>query len=134
MSQDIGNIMTFQIYDESRAMYVDILPLIRYKGIKYTRNDIDSENAGRSLDGLMHRGRIAIKVKLDITCRSLSSEEVTLLFKLIKPEYVMVRYVDPLDGLTVRTFYSNNVPATFCMVAPDGTAWWDDIQFPLIEQ
>ena len=113
---------------------VDILPFIKYKGIKYTRNDIDSENAGRSLDGLMHRGRIAIKVKLEISCRSLNNSEIQTLFNAILPEYVNVEYVDPLEGHVTKTFYSNNVPATFAMVKPDGECWWDDIDFPLIEQ
>lgn len=113
---------------------VDFLPYIKYKGIKYTRNDIDSSKAGRNLSGTMNRGRVAIKIKLEITCRSLDASEVKKLFKAIEPEFVNVTYVDPKDGLVTKQFYSNNVPATFCMVKPDGSCWWDDISFPLVER
>lgn len=113
---------------------VDIMPFIKYKGIKWTRNDIDSANAGRTLSGLMNRGRVTMKVKLEISCRSLSQTEVQTLFNLIYPEYVTVEYVDPLFGPRSAQFYSNNVPGTFCMLKPDGTGWWDDISFPLVER
>lgn len=112
----------------------DIMPLIAYKGIKWTRNDIDAAKAGRTLSGLMYRGRVTMKVKLNITCRSLSSTEVNMLFNLIYPEYVTVEYVDPLYGERMAQFYSNNVPGTFCLLKPDGTGWWDDISFPLVER
>ena len=45
-----------------------------------------------------------------------------------------VEYVDPLFGPRSAQFYSNNVPGTFCMLKPDGTGWWDDISFPLVER
>ena len=113
---------------------VDIMPLIKYKGIKWTRNDIDSANAGRTLAGTMNRGRVTTKIKLDISCRSLSLHEVQMLFNLIWPEYVTVEYIDPLFGARSVQFYSNNVPATFAMMKPDGSCWWDDISFPLVER
>ena len=112
----------------------DITSLIKHKGIKWTRNDIDSANAGRTLSGLMNRGRVTTKVKLEITCRSLSPEEAQMLLNLVYPEYVTVEYIDPQMGERVAEFYSNNIPATFCAIAPDGTAWWDDISFPLVER
>ena len=113
---------------------VDIMPLIKYKGIKWQRNDIDSAKAGRTLAGKMNRGRVTMKVKLDISCRSLNQAEAQALLNLIYPEYVWVEYVDPLLGPRIAEFYSNNVPATFCMLKPDGTGWWDDVSFPLVER
>lgn len=113
---------------------VDVLPYIAYKGIKWTRNDIDSENAGRTLDGTMNRGRVCMKVKLEVTCRPLSSDEAHTILNLIEPEYVTVSYIDPQLGDRTVQFYSNNVPATFCILKPDGTGWWDEISFPLVER
>ena len=113
---------------------VDIAPYIAYKGIKWTRNDIDSANAGRTLNGLMNRGRVCMKVKLDIKLRPLKQEEATTILKLIDPEYVNVHYVDPLLGERNVQFYSNNVPATFCMQASDGELLWDEMSFPLVER
>ena len=112
----------------------DILPYIAEDGIKWQRNDIESPDAGRTLDGLMHRGRVAMKVRLDITCKPLTSSQAMTLLRLIEPEYVTVQYTDPVDGSVTRTMYSNNIPATAATVYPDGTALWEGITFPLVER
>ena len=54
--------MTFKINN------VDFSKYVASGGLKWSRNDIDSPNTGRTLDGLMHRGRVATKIRLDITC------------------------------------------------------------------
>ena len=113
---------------------VDMLPYIAHQGIKWQRNDLDSSDAGRTLDGVMHRGRVATKIRLDITCRPLRSEEAKVVLNAILPEYVQVEYTDPMYGLSVKTMYSNNNPATHMLLQPDGVEWWHDITFPLIEQ
>lgn len=113
----------------------DILPLIEAGGIGWSRNDIDSPNAGRTLDATMNRGRVAQKVKLKIKCRPLTQAEAEVLLNLIDPEYVIVDYKDPKAG--VRTgvqFYSNNVPATLGIIDTDGVLHWKDISFPLVER
>ena len=95
----------------------DILPLVAKGGIKWTRNDIDSANAGRTLDGTMHRGRVTTKVKLEVKCKPLLQSEVQALLTLIEPEYVTVDYIDPKVGArTGIQFYSNNVPASMWFV------------------
>ena len=113
---------------------IDIASLIAHGGLKWQRNDLEDPKSGRTLDGLMHRGRVTTKIRLDITCRPLNKTEVSMILNLIYPEYVTVEYDDPMDGHVTRTMYSNNNPATFLMVHSDGTETWDDITFPLIEQ
>ena len=112
----------------------DITKLIKQKGLKWTRNDIDSANAGRSLDGKMHRGRVVTKIKLEITCVPLTQAQASMMLRLIYPEYVNVHYVDPLLGERRVQFYSNNVPSTFNSQATDGSLLWDDLSFPLVER
>ena len=52
----------------------------------------------------------------------------------IMPEYVTVRYDDPMAGTVVtKTMYANNNPATFLMVKGN-TGLWDGITFPLVEK
>lgn len=104
-------------------------------GYKVTRNDGDSERAGRTMDYQMHRDRIAVKMKLEIACRALTGEETRKLLNAIYPEYITVTYYDPRVGVrdNIR-FYSNNVPSEFLFEKPDGTEWWDGITFPLVEQ
>lgn len=113
---------------------VDILPYVEHQGIKWQRNDLDSEGSGRTMDGMMQRGRVATKIRMDITCRPLKSEEASIVLKAIFPEFVSVEYTDPMDGLVTRQMYANNNPATHMMIQPDGTEWWNGITFPLIER
>lgn len=113
---------------------VDILPYVAHQGIKWQRNDLDSAEAGRTLDGTMHRGRVASKVRMDITCRPLRSAEASIVLQAIYPEYITVEYIDPMSGKTTKQMYSNNNPATHMLLQSDGTEWWHDISFPLIER
>ena len=113
---------------------VSIVNYIAEDGIKWQRNDVESEDAGRTLDGVMHRDRVASKVRLDIKCRPLTSSEAMAVLGAIKPEFVTVRYIDPQDGSVTRTMYSNNIPALCATVNPDGTAVWKGLEFPLIER
>ena len=118
-----------------RINNTDITRYIKHKGIKWTRNDIDSANAGRNLAGTMNRGRVITKVKLELSCLALNQSQTETLLSLIYPEYVTVDYIDPqLGERTGIQFYSNNVPATFCALKTDGSMEWDDISFPLVER
>ena len=117
-----------------RVNGVDLLPYVAENGIKWTRFDVEAPDTGRTLDGVMHRGRVAKKVRLDITCRPLQSYEAAVVLAAIEPEYVTVQYVDPMDGLVVKTMYSNNIPVTCAMAYEDGTAVWRDLSFPLVER
>lgn len=87
------------------------------------------------MDARMHRERVATKIRLDISCRPLLTEEASLILSIILPEYVSVTYLDPMAGTTVtKTMYSNNIPASYCVGKNDGREYWQGIDFPLIEQ
>lgn len=113
---------------------VDILPYVAHQGIKWQRNDLDAPDSGRTLDGVMQRARVSSKIRLDITCRPLKSDEAKIVLNAIYPEYVSVEYTDPMQGLVTKQMYSNNNPASHMLLQPDGTEWWNDITFPLIER
>ena len=127
--------MTVTIYTVGASTGgVAITDHIKFGGIKWQRADVDGEDAGRPLDGLMHRDRVDIKYRLDITCKPLTLSQASTVLAAIEPEFVDVVYDDPRVGSSVRrTVYSNNVPATFCMTR-DGVDYWEGIAFPLIEQ
>jgi len=130
--------MYFEINGTNIAKYVAV------KGIKWTRNDIDSAKAGRNLAGTMNRGRVCTKVKLEIklvpmkqyvsTVKPVGELDVSDIIRLIYPEYVTVHYSDPLYGERTVEFYSNNVPATVCVEDSEGDLLWDEISFPLVER
>ena len=125
--------MTFTIGTGGSA--VDMVPYVAHDdGFKWQRYDIDDPNTGRTLDGLMHRGRVATKIRLDIKCRPLTSTELGAVLNAILPEYVTVTYSDPMYGTVTKTMYSNNNPAVHALKWTDGTEWWDGITFPLVER
>lgn len=114
---------------------LDMKPYIANQGLQWTREDLEGANAGRgSIDGTMYRDRRAIKYRFDITCRPLLDTELSLVLQAINPEYITVRFTDPLD-LTVKTktFYSNNVPASFLMRI-GSKEYWSGLNFPVIER
>ena len=113
----------------------DLTDYIAFGGFKWTRSDIDAQNAGRSIeDAYMYRDRVATKIRLDITCRPLRTYEATIVLSAILPEYVSVTYLDPMEGgYVTKEMYSNNNPATFA-IQKNGYALWSGITFPLIER
>lgn len=111
----------------------DMVPYIAYGGLKWQRNDIDAPDAGRNMSGTMERGRVATKIRLDITCRPLTSTELATVLSAIQPETVIVTYDDPLFGYTAKTMYSNNNPASYQIKKSDGREYWTGVTFPLIE-
>ena len=115
---------------------VDITGYIAFQGFKWQRADVAGPNAGRSIDNAyLFRDRIAIKNRLDITCRPLTGPEASTILKLIEPEYVTVTYYDPQEGKEVtKQMYSNNLPASFLIRRKDGTELWGGITSPLIER
>ena len=114
---------------------IDMSPYIAAKdGVKWQRSDIEAPSAGRTLDGLMHRGRVGTKIRLDVTCRPLNAAELSTVMNAILPEYVTVSYSDPLYGSVTKSMYSNNTPASCLMKKRDGSEWWSGVTFPLIER
>ena len=113
---------------------IDMTPYIAYGGLIWSRNDVDAPNTGRDMSGLLHRGRVATKIRLDITCRPLTQSEIAIVLNAILPEYVTVAYDDPMLGPVVKQMYSNNNPAVFQLNKNDGRQYWSGVTVPLIER
>lgn len=112
----------------------DITQYMSYKGLKYTTFDLDSEEAGRTLDGNMVRSRVATKVRWDVQVKPLRTAQITALMQLISGETVSVRATDPVFGLRTGTFYSNNNSIEMEITSYDEEGeLWSEFSFPLIE-
>lgn len=114
----------------------DIMKWVSSGGIRWSRNDVDGKNAGRTLSAKMYRDRIGIKFRADIVCIDMYRSDELELMNLILPEYVTVETnLHPLKAAIVAEFYSNNVPSTVSMVDTEtGESLWTGITFPLIER
>lgn len=114
----------------------DVTPYIHFEGLKYTTFDLDSAETTRTLDGNLRRSRIATKVRWDVPCKPLRTKEVETLMQLLKPEWVQLRASDPVFGLRVGTFYSNNnsISMKITSKTSEEDELWEGLTFPLIER
>ena len=123
--------MTVEISDGSN--WVNITPMIKFGGITFSRNDVEAPDAGRTLDGIMHRGRVAVKEKVEISTIPLTKSQIASLETLLYPETIQVR-INPYpqtNASKVMDMYSNNVKTTYIIHRSN-----DEIQsvtFPLVE-
>lgn len=115
---------------------VNIVPYIAYQGLKYQHSDIDAPDSGRTMDAVMHRGRVASKIRLDVTCRPLNVADTARVLSAISPEWVTVTFTDPMTATTTtKTMYSNNRTASFLIKRDnDANDLWMIEPFPLIEK
>ena len=118
----------------SSSQYVDITPFIAWQGLSFSRNDVDGPDAGRTMDGRMHRNRVAVKEKMQIKTIPLTKAQVSTLQSLLYPETFLVR-VNPYpktNSAAVFSMYSNNVTTQHIIHRESG----EDLQtmtFPMIE-
>lgn len=112
----------------------DLTSLLVEGGLKWSRNDIDSELTKRSkLTAKMYRKRLAVKRKLSVSCRRMTTAEVKELNQAILPEKISVTYLDPLEGQVVtKDFYGSSVDATTQITMGD-EVYWDGVSFNIIE-
>ena len=125
--------MKLEIYDEALDSWFDITPFIAWQGLTFSRNDVDSPNAGRDMSGYMHRGRVAIKEKMTVKTIPLKRDQCNRIYELLYPETIYVR-VNPHpenDGEKTMYMYSNNVSTQF--VSNIGGVEMKTLSFPLIE-
>jgi hypothetical protein len=126
--------LTVEIYNSITSQWVDITPFIAWQGLTFSRNDVDAPDAGRDMSGLMHRGRVAVKEKMNIQTVQLTRAQSSELQTLLYPETIQVR-VTPYprtNAAQVMNMYSNNVKTTYVIHRENG----EDLQslsFPLIE-
>ena len=123
--------MKVEIYNASTSAWVDITPLIAWKGLTFSRNDVDAPDTGRDMSGLMHRGRVASKEKMNVTTIPLTKTQSSTLQTLIYPESYQVR-ITPYprtNAAQTLTVYSNNVNVKYLLNKND----LQSLSFPMIE-
>lgn len=120
-------------------LYVNGVEMLQYTeegGLKFTYNDLDAPDSGRTLDGIMHRGKIGSKAKIEIKCWPLTSREASAVIRAVEPQYVtVVTNIDPrAGGYASYTMYNSTRPATgYVFDKETGSGRWDDLTLSLIE-
>lgn len=124
--------MTVEIMGSSG--YVDITPYIAWQGLSFSRNDVDGPDAGRTMDGTMHRDRVSSKEKMQINTVPLTKAQSSLIQSLLFPETIQVKVTPyPRTNAAHEMYmYSNNVSTSYLISRTSG----EDLvtlSFPLIE-
>ena len=125
--------MKVEIKNSSNT-WVDITPYIAFGGLTFSRNDVDAPDAGRDMTGLMHRGRIGVKEKMNINTIPLTKTQSSSIQQLLYPETIEVR-VTPYprtNAAQILSMYSNNVKVTYLIHYTNGEDM-QSLSFPLIE-
>lgn len=126
--------MKVEIKNATTNSWIDITPIIAWQGLTFSRNDVDAPDAGRDMSGLMHRGRVSVKEKMNIQTVQLTRQQSSDLQTLLYPASIQVR-VTPYprtNAAHTMNMYTNNVKTTYVIHRENG----EDLQslsFPLIE-
>ena len=112
---------------------VDFSDCIKQGGLKWKKYDLEAEQSGRTLDGQMHRKRIARKRQLTLSCRRMTDTRAQQLGTALDKEFVQISYPDLLFGLVSKTFYGTELEAAV-WAERDGVLYWDAATFQLTER
>lgn len=124
------------ISDYTPVTGLNIVPHIGEDGLLWTANGLDSDDAGRNMNGDMERGLIGYKAKCNVSCLWMDKAEAGALMRAIMPEFITVitDTIPWVDGTVTLTMYSNNIAAKCLTEYSDGTKLYGDVEFPLVER
>ncbi len=113
----------------------EIAGYIKVDGFEWQRNDVDGSGAGRAVTGKAIRDLVASKIRLDCTCRELTGTERTTLEGLVfAAPFLTVTCDDSIFRGSARTMYCTSMSSGFARRKPNGTEYWKDAKFVLVEQ
>lgn len=115
---------------------VNLVPYIANQGLSYQLSDIDDPETGRTMDGMMRRGKITDKDKWKLKFRSdLTTAEMSTILSAVTHQYVTAQYLSPRTATVVtKTMYVGDRTAAHYIERHDGTILWKDLSFSLIER
>lgn len=98
----------------------------------YSLQDVSASDAGRTEDALMHKKRIAQKVKLQLAWQNIPTADVSAILQAFNPEYISVCYLDAMSGAyETKTFYVGDRSAPMYSSILNT---WSNVSFNIIEQ
>lgn len=96
--------------------------------------DVSAPDAGRTEDALMHKDRVAQKIKLSVAWNNITPTDAHNIVSAFNPEYVNVSYYDILaGGVVTKTFYTGDKEAPF-KIWTVGNKRFSTLSFDLIER
>ena len=86
----------------------NIIQYILEDGLTFQTFDIDAPDAGRTLDGKMHRARVATKTKIIVRCRPLTAAQLASIQALMTNQTFSVKYYTPAGAGMTKTMYKGD--------------------------
>lgn len=109
----------------------DYSQYVQRKGLDWSRNDLDSDKTGRTMDGIMHRAKVAVKRTCAYKLMELPRAVLAQLDDDLSATTFSATYLD-LHGVQTKTFYCSSFKASCEQVDGDDSVW-DDAAFTMIE-
>lgn len=104
--------------------------------IKWSENDLDGPNAGRTLDGVMHRDKVASKRRADIKLCDVKTDRANEILSALRNQYFTCETdLAPSDGNSLSmTMYNSTRSGGIRIVNTDGKVVHKEISFNIIER
>lgn len=115
-------------------LFVDGIAIKTPSGMTWGLQDVSDSDAGRTQDAVMHKNRIAQKVKLSLSWDNPTHGEAASILRAFNPEYINVTYPDAMSGQNeARMFYvgDRTAPMKIWIV---GNKRYSQLSFDLIER
>lgn len=94
----------------------------------------DSEATKRTADGTMHRDRIAVKRKIDMSWGPLNWADTSAILRAVQNEFFECTYPDPMTGqMETKTFYVGDRVAPFAVMRGN-EIYWSGLKLTLTER
>ena len=117
----------------SQNTTVDITRCI--ETISWSENDLDSPDAGRTLDGKMHRGKVTSKNRADIKLLPLKAEVLGPILQVLRFEYFTCETdLMPGYGVISMEMYNSKRSGGILIVDTEGKIRHKDVAFNIIER
>ena len=121
-----------RIYRSGSAK-LNIAPL--FEAIKWSENDLDSPNAGRTLDGKMHRGKVTSKWRADIKFIPCKASVLNSIFAILRNEYFYCETdLAPSGGSETMQMYNSTRSAGIQIINTDNVVMYQDAAANIIER
>lgn len=107
------------------------------ESLEMSRNDLDADGSGRDVQsGLMHRTRIAQKMKVEVKLLRLQQSVMQQLLSDISGVYYSATVVNPATGAQVtKSFYTSTVPYGAQRYNKEtGAPYYDGVSFSMTER
>ena len=113
----------------------DITRYIMADGCNLSENDLDSPKSGRPLSGLMHRGKVAEKLKAEIKLVPVKKEVIDWIMPILRNQYFSCE-TDLFAGYGRVTLemYNSTRKYGVAIIDIDGQIWYSGASFNIIQR